>query len=113
MLHKPPFEGTMKVRNKGEDVILLADAGTVSAAMEASRTLAVCGISTAVLEETARPEIDVRTLGYYEQVTRRMIAMNQAVMNVVSPFIQEDTVLCLFDGGSVTNMVRRMIRKIP
>lgn len=52
MLKSLPFEGTIKVRNKGVDIALLADADTVELAFAASRKLVVCGVSTAVLKVT-------------------------------------------------------------
>ena len=66
MLQALPFEGTIKVRNKGVDVTLLADKDTAELAFAASRVLVVCGISTAVLEITCWDPIDTRTLSYYE-----------------------------------------------
>lgn len=91
MLQSLPFEGTIKVRNKGVDVTLLADADTVELAFTVSRTLVVCGISTAVLEITCWDPIDTRTLSYYEQTTRGIIAMDEAVWNAVRPYLAAST----------------------
>ncbi len=112
MLHAPPFEGTMKVRNKGVDFALLADAETAPLAMAASRRLSVCGISTAVLEETALPEADVRTLQYYGGIVRCMAAMNERVMQAVRG--KTGCPLYRFDGEGEAALIaaaRRMLRE--
>ena len=102
----------MKVRNKGVDFALLADAETAPIAMAAARQLSVCGISTAVLEETALPEADVRTLQYYGGIVRCMAAMNEWVMQAVRG--KTGCPLYQFDGegeAELLAMVRRRLRE--
>lgn len=98
MLHALPFEGTIKVRNKGVDIAILADAETVELAFAASRVLVVCGISTAVLEVTCLDPIDTKTLRYYEQTTPILFAMTAPILDAVRPHVQADTRVALFDG---------------
>lgn len=106
MLHSLPFEGTIKVRNKGVDAAILADSRTADAAFAASRSLVVCGISTAVLEVTCLSPVDTRTLAYYEQTTGgRLLAMTQEVFEAVRPHLSEDTRLCLFAGGNEKDLI--------
>ena len=99
MLHDLPFEGTIKVVNKGVDVTLLADADSTELAFAASRALVVCGISTAVLEVTCLDPIDSRTLGYYAQTTPVLIALSQEILEAARPVLHGQAALLLFDGG--------------
>ncbi|MDO5142620.1 MAG: hypothetical protein Q4D31_06345 [Eubacteriales bacterium] len=98
MLQSLPFEGTIRVRNKGVDIALLADADTVDAAFAASRELVVCGVSTAVLEVTCLSPIDTRTLESYEQITPRMLALTRAVYDAVRPCLHSAQ-LSLYEGA--------------
>lgn len=99
MLHDLPFEGTMKVRNKGVDVTILADAETVDLAMTTTRSLVVCGISTAVLEVTCLDPVDERTLEYYEDTTKALLAMNTELYDAVSSVMKDRKKLFLFKGN--------------
>ena len=98
MLESLPFEGTIKVRNKGVDIALLADQNTVDLAFAASRKLVVCGVSTAVLEVTCLSPIDIRTLHSYERITPRMIALTRPVYDAVRPCLHTEQMLSLFEG---------------
>ncbi len=114
MLKSLPFEGTIKVRNKGVDIALLADCDTIETAFAASRKLAVCGISTAVLEITSFDAIDTCTLAYYEQTTICLLAMNHTVFTAVRPYIAEKTYLRVFQGTgepALIDTVRKMIKE--
>ena len=98
MLESLPFEGTIKVRNKGVDIALLAEQNTVDLAFAASRKLVVCGVSTAVLEVTCLSPIDIRTLHSYERITPRMIALTRPVYDAVRPCLHTEQMLSLFEG---------------
>lgn len=114
MLESLPFEGTMKVRNKGVDIAIIANTETVSEAFAASRQLVVCGISTAVLEATCLDPIDTRTLEYYEKTTLCLLAMTESVYDAVRLVIAPDTRLVLFAGSSASELVitvREVLRK--
>ena len=83
----------MKVRNKGVDFALLADAETAPM-------------------ETALPEADVRTLQYYGGIVRCMAAMNEWVMQAVRG--KTGCPLYQFDGegeAELLAMVRRRLRE--
>ena len=113
MLQSLPFEGTIRVRNKGVDITILADVDTVDLAFRASRTLVVCGISTAVLEITCFDPIDTRTLEYYEKNTPCLLAMTSRIADAVIPCLKHDTRLQRFDGKGETELiqaVRRIVR---
>lgn len=105
MLKSLPFEGTIKVRNKGVDISILADSDTAELAFAASRQLVVCGISTAVLEITCFEPIDTRTLKYYEKTTPCLLAMTEKIFDAVQPLIGSNTRMILFDGNSTGELV--------
>lgn len=112
MLQSLPFEGTIKVRNKGVDITILADADTVDLAFRASRTLVVCGISTAVIEITCFDPIDTRTLEYYEKTTPCLLAMTSHIADAVTPFLKHGNCLQRFHGrgeAELIQAVRQMI----
>ena len=98
MLESLPFEGTIKVRNKGVDIALLADQNTVDLAFAASRKLVVWGGSQAVLEVSCLSPIDIRTLHSYERITPRMIALTRPVYDAVRPCLHTEQMLSLFEG---------------
>ena len=106
MLESLPFEGTIKVRNKGVDIAVLADAETVELAFAASRQLVVCGISTAVLEVTCFDPIDIRTLAYYEKTTPCMLAMTKKIAHAVRKALISDTPMDVFEGDTVAQVVK-------
>lgn len=113
MLESLPFEGTIRVRNKGVDVALLADRDTVDMAFAASRKLVVCGVSTAVLEVTCFDPVDTRTLHSYESITPCMIAMTRQIFDTVRPCLQHKDVLFCFEGAGedmLIGMVREKMR---
>ena len=106
MLDSLPFEGTIKVRNKGVDVAILADSATVEKAFAASRRLVVCGISTAVLEVTCLEPLDTRTLGYYEDTTGgALLAMTREIFEAVRPQVRESTHLWRFGGENERDII--------
>lgn len=114
MLESLPFEGTIKVRNKGVDISILADAQTVDTAFAASRQLVVCGISTAVLEVTCLDPIDIRTLAYYEKTTPCMLAMTKELQHAVQHALISDVRIQTFEGDTVSQLVqaaRDMVKK--
>ena len=116
MLKSLPFEGTIKVRNKGVDAAILADCDTVDLAFAASRKLAVCGISTAVLEVTCLSPMDTRTLQYYAEITPCMLAMTQLIHDAVKPYLlQQNVMIAVFSGKGETDLfctVRHLRQKI-
>ena len=103
----------MKVRNKGVDITVIADETTIDMAFAASRTLAVCGISTAVLGATYLDPVDTRTLSYYEQTTPCLIAMNARIFDAVSSVLQSNTTMQLFDGTSEAELIQTVRRAAP
>nr|WP_302650628.1 transketolase C-terminal domain-containing protein [uncultured Agathobaculum sp.] len=114
MLESLPYEGTIRVRNKGVDITLLADAATVELAYAASRKLVVCGVSTAVLEVTCFAPIDTRTLQYYAETTPCMLAMTQKLYDAVKPYLPETEMIAIFSGSEENELlqtVRQMKQK--
>lgn len=106
MLESLPFEGTIKVINKGVDIAILADTNNSALAFGASRHLVVCGISTAVLEITCFAPVDARTLAYYEKTTPCMLAMTEEILEAVRSLISPDVKLCLFEGNTQEELIR-------
>lgn len=91
MLPSLPFQGTTKVVNKGVDITLVADGATIDAAMKASRTLVVRGMSTVVLEVTCLDPIDERTLNHFIDATGALVFTNQEVYKSAKYLLKEDT----------------------
>lgn len=112
MLHSPPFEGTIRIVNKGADVTILADAETSGLAFAASRKLAVCGISTAVLEAACLEPVDTRTLDFYIAETGRLLVMQERLKNAVQK-VRPDAPLFCFQGhgeAALIAAVRSLLR---
>ncbi|MCQ2499828.1 MAG: hypothetical protein MJ117_00615 [Lachnospiraceae bacterium] len=105
MLHDLPFEGTIKVRNKGVDIAILTDSDFVDTALAATRSLVVCGISTAVLEATCLDPIDERTLGYYEETTRVIVATSEKLYDSAAAVMKNTKKLRLFRGSSQKELI--------
>lgn len=105
MLHDLPFEGTIKVRNKGVDAAILTDSNMVETALAATRTLVVCGSSTAVLEATCLDPIDEKTLGYYEDTTRIIVATSTELYNSALAVMKNPKKLFLFRGSRQKELV--------
>lgn len=106
MLKSLPFEGTIKVRNKGVDAAILADRDTVDLAFAASRKLVVCGVSTAVLEVTCFSPVDTRTLRYYMETTPCLLAMTQMIYDTVKPYLSETDTLVVFFGTGEDELIQ-------
>lgn len=100
MLQSLPFEGTIKVWNKGVDIALLADADTVELAFAASRKLVVCGVSTAVLEVTCLDPVDTQTLSYYEATAPCMLALKPEIQKAVCPYLAKGYAIKMFEGNT-------------
>jgi transketolase C-terminal domain/subunit len=90
MLESLPFEGTIKVRNKGVDVVILADRSNIDIAMSASRTLVVIGISTAVLEVTEYDPFDIMTLEYYTRLSKKFVFLSDELYSSAKPYLGEN-----------------------
>ena len=115
MLKSLPFEGTIKVRNKGVDIALLADADTVELAFAASRKLVVCGVSTAVLEVTCLDPVDTQTLSYYEETTPCMLALKPEILQAVRPCLAKGYAIEMLERnteGALIAAVRNALRTV-
>lgn len=111
MLESLPFEGTIKVKNKGVDAAILADHDCVDMAFSVSRKLVVCGISTAVLEVTCLDPVDTKTLAYYEATTGGLLTMNADILAAVRPHLKPETKLVLFTGTTEQELFQA-VRKL-
>lgn len=68
MLKPLPFEGTVKVINKGTDAVIVAGRPERDAALQAAKVCGVRGISTAVLEIPETEDAYSRTFQYYSEL---------------------------------------------
>lgn len=111
MLKSLPFEGTIKVVNKGVDVAVITDGINSHTAMAASRPLVVTGISTAVLEVTELEPFDTRTFQYYVDLINKFVFVNEEMAVAAKPYLNEDTISYTLDSCSEETIIAA-VRKL-
>lgn len=109
MLPSLPFEGTAKVFNKGVDITFLTDEQGANTAYEVSRYLSVRGISAAVLVVTELYPVDMRTIHYYEEMTRTFFFLKPDIYNAVVPCLETQTRCWMLKHQEVPELLREAL----
>lgn len=111
MLPSLSFQGTTKVVNKGVDVTIVANEKTIEAAMKASRSLVVRGMSTAVLEVTCTDPIDERTISHFVQSTGALVFADSFLYESAKRLIKPETFVEVCNISSERELIE-LVEKI-
>ena len=107
-------KGKTRVVNKGVDVAVIASSNTVSAAMRASRTLVVKGISTAVIEVMTINSLDKDTFLDFAKKTEAMVFTEQYIYEAVKRVLDncEPLLIEVVKVPTVDNIIKVTIKVI-